>query len=73
MRGMRFDKRGIRQVDRHGETALTLEPGPSRVVLRLSREDVEFGSRECVYIFTEENQEDMFGLADALLELSGML
>lgn len=67
------DRVAMSQADIHGETELSIERGDSMVVLRIVRDDDEFGLTECRYEFTAFNQEELLLLSDVLLEYAGPL
>ena len=67
------DRVAMSQTDIHGETELSTESGDSMVVLRIVRDDDEFGLTECRYEFTAFNQEELLLLSDVLLEYAGPL
>lgn len=67
------DRVAMSQTDIHGETELSIERGDSMVVLRIVRDDDEFGLTECRYEFTAFNQEELLLLSDVLLEYAGPL
>ena len=67
------DRVAMSQTDIHGETELSIERGDSMVVLKIVRDDDEFGLTECRYEFTAFNQEELLLLSDVLLEYAGPL